>query len=856
MRMVRSRSYYSIILLLLLATSAEAQRVELLDFYLPTCAPCRAMGPTIDRLASEGLPVRKIDGSRDVALAQRFRVNSYPTFIIMVDGVESGRVVGMTSHESLRTLLTQAGANRATTNPVADSRTFVPTTGSRNFTVGPDAGPGQQSFGQRSQTSAPSSLAPRDAQLADDQDEASALSDLTGNAYDQEIVEELHHALTDLRQQLEESRAEAARAVKVAEQAIQSAERSESADWQNTVTHKAAEAAALAQKRSAAALAQQRLAEERLGNEKRAASFWRAQAELAEEEAGALHTKAAAAQVQRSAMEEQLMYERRLASEQISILKARISNEKQNQALEEALERNRALEIELDATRRDLESRPIESPTDEAVSPRTRKNFLFGRRKKAESDNESLLANDIDPSCSDETNDPLLPNEQVIKVHTETQLMKEQFELLRRCTSDQLQQLPISAELWGEQVSHALKTSQAEVRRLQERLAIESAARRKLLHEVQDLRGTIRVYCRPKPGQSNGCLVVPSQDTILVKEEAEDEFGTSFEFDGVFTPETLQKEVYNEIEEVCLSVLDGYRICLMALGPQGCGKTCTLLGETIGDSFTITNHGVQFLTCQQLFKVAEERTDRFKDKFLLTVTEVYNERLCDVLAMTPTGELKGEEVSVRLKPNKRKSKSQEDDSAKQSRLEIRTDIHGDTVVQGLVSVEVTCYEDITRVWTECLQARARKAAELGIEASTFASSSHMIATLKVNSTNITTGITSVGQIQFADLAAAEVVSAEVSETSGPTRDWRFSNRSLEALCSVVESRIRFDRSVPFRTSTLTHLLRDSFEADTKVIVIACISEDRLLESAATLKFASRMRRVNIGKATRHTVSPP
>jgi hypothetical protein len=126
----------------------------------------------------------------------------------------------------------------------------------------------------------------------------------------------------------------------------------------------------------------------------------------------------------------------------------------------------------------------------------------------------------------------------------------------------------------------------------------------------------------------------------------------------------------------------------------------------------------------------------------------------------------------------------------------------------------------------------------------------------VDSTNITTGITSLGQIRFADLAAAEVIPAEVSETSGPTRDWRFSNRSLEALCSVVESRIRFDRSVPFRTSTLTHLLRDSLEGDTKVIVMACISAERLAESLATLKFASRMRRVNVGKATRHTTSAP
>ena len=89
----------------------------------------------------------------------------------------------------------------------------------------------------------------------------------------------MHQALTDLRVELEESRAEAARAVKVAEQAIQSAEMNNSVEWQNTVTHKAAEAAALAQKRSAEAMAKARLAEERLEKERRAANFWRKQAE-------------------------------------------------------------------------------------------------------------------------------------------------------------------------------------------------------------------------------------------------------------------------------------------------------------------------------------------------------------------------------------------------------------------------------------------------------------------------------------------------------------------------------------------------------------------------------------------------
>lgn len=188
-------------------------------------------------------------------------------------------------------------------------------------------------------------------------DDGSVVSSLTGAGFDQEIVEELHQALTDLRAELEASRAEAARAVKVAEQAIQSAENSTSKDWNSTVTHKAAEAAALAQKKSAEAMAKQRLAEERLTGERKNASFWRKQAEAAEEEAGVLQTRAAAAEVQRAAMAEELESERRKAALMVKNVKQRYSSSESHQsaALEAALERNRSLLIELDGTRRDLE---------------------------------------------------------------------------------------------------------------------------------------------------------------------------------------------------------------------------------------------------------------------------------------------------------------------------------------------------------------------------------------------------------------------------------------------------------------------------------------------------------------------
>ena len=163
----------------------------------------------------------------------------------------------------------------------------------------------------------------RDAPVAKkmgEDDDASHVSSLTG-AVDQEIVEELHQAIIELRSELDASRAEAARAVKVAEQAIQSAENCSSTDWNSTVTHKAAEAAALAQKKSAEAIARARMAEERLSAERKSTAFWRRQAQAAEEEAGSLKTRSAAAEIQQAVMVEELASEKRRAARMFASLK-------------------------------------------------------------------------------------------------------------------------------------------------------------------------------------------------------------------------------------------------------------------------------------------------------------------------------------------------------------------------------------------------------------------------------------------------------------------------------------------------------------------------------------------------------
>jgi thioredoxin 2 len=85
-------------------TVASSHLPVLLDLWAAWCGPCRIIAPTIEALAGElagKVLVGKLDVDANKRIAARFGVQGIPTLLIIKDGREVDRLVGVQSREAI-----------------------------------------------------------------------------------------------------------------------------------------------------------------------------------------------------------------------------------------------------------------------------------------------------------------------------------------------------------------------------------------------------------------------------------------------------------------------------------------------------------------------------------------------------------------------------------------------------------------------------------------------------------------------------------------------------------------------------------------------------------------------------------
>ncbi|CAN8239468.1 unnamed protein product [Cochlearia groenlandica] len=395
----------------------------------------------------------------------------------------------------------------------------------------------------------------------------------------------------------------------------------------------------------------------------------------------------------------------------------------------------------------------------------------------------------------------------------------EQIELLEEASTYKLLVQDINEYI--SQIQSRVKQDAELHENLKAKFVAGEKERKELYNRILELKGNIRVFCRCRPlnfeeieaGVSMGIDVesTKSGEVIVMSNGFPKK---SFKFDSVFGPNASQADVFEDTAPFATSVIDGYNVCIFAYGQTGTGKTFTMEG-------TQDDRGVNYRTLKNLFQIIKERETRYSYEISVSVLEVYNEQIRDLLVPA----------------------SQSASTTK--RFEIRQVSEGNHHVPGLVEAPV---KSIDEVW-DVLRTGSNARAVGKTTANEHSSRSHCIHCVMVKGENLLNGECTKSKLWLVDLAGSERV-AKTEVQGERLKETQSINKSLSALGDVIFALANKSSHIPFRNSKLTHLLQDSLGGDSKTLMFVQISpnEKDVSETLCSLNFASRVRGIELGPA--------
>ncbi|GFH16469.1 kinesin motor domain-containing protein [Haematococcus lacustris] len=355
----------------------------------------------------------------------------------------------------------------------------------------------------------------------------------------------------------------------------------------------------------------------------------------------------------------------------------------------------------------------------------------------------------------------------------------------------------------------------------QERFHRERQCRRRLHEQLQQQRGNIRVMCRVRPVQDGHTSIVscPLEGLIIVSPP--DRRPQEFEYDCVFAGAT-QEVVYAEVSPLVRSCADGHNVCIFAYGQTGSGKTHTMQG-------TAEQPGLNLRSLQDLFAIADEESRDCTWQLKVSMAEIYNDAVYDLLC--PPGNLASTPLEVSgLGPGELPLTAER--------------------VLGLTWRTVSSLEQVL------VEGSAnRTTASTALNASS--SRSHALLSVRITAT-AADGRTTTSTLHLVDLAGSERV--HKSEVVGQQlKEAQSINKSLSALGDVVSALQRRTPHVPFRNSKLTQVLQDALSASSKVLLVCNVAPEAASasETLSSLNFAARAAQVELSsRKASERANPP
>jgi len=378
------------------------------------------------------------------------------------------------------------------------------------------------------------------------------------------------------------------------------------------------------------------------------------------------------------------------------------------------------------------------------------------------------------------------------------------------------------AELRKHQGSAGLQKEYAES--LEQRLASAERARRELHNHVQELKGSIRVFCRvrPSPPGVERAIEVHEPDKVSISNAGE---SYPFSFDRVFGEAAPQEDIFEEVSALVQSALDGYRVCIFAYGQTGSGKTYTMQGPP----GSVSHWGLIPRSLTKIFEVSQAMaTQGWVWTMKASFFEVYNECFRDLLVEGSTNSGCGNSPPVHV---------------------VKHDEAWGTMVTNMNSVEVKSMPQIHELTAKATRRRSVGATDMNAASSR----SHCVFALYLTGVNRKLNTELHGALHLVDLAGSERL--DKSGSSGDRlKEAQNINKSLSSLADVFLAKTERRSHVPFRNSKLTHLMEPCLSGQGKALMLVNVCSDgaNSHESLCSMRFASQVNQCNTGGRARRS----